>query len=97
MSSTAIACHARFGRGLTGRREARMKKHLLIGIAVIAVILLGLPFRAGPPPLPAAQPQFTNDGKLVRPEGYRRWVFVSSGFGMSYTQSPSGMQDFTNV
>jgi hypothetical protein len=74
-----------------------MKKHLLIGIAVVAVILLGLPFRAGQPPFPAAQPQFTNDGKLVRPEGYRRWVFVSSGFGMSYTQSPSGMQDFTNV
>ena len=74
-----------------------MKKHLLIGIAVIAVILLGLPFRAGRPPLPAAQPQFTNDGKLARPEGYRRWVYVSSGFGMSYTQGPSGMQDFTNV
>jgi hypothetical protein len=80
-----------------GPREDRMKKHLFIGIAVIAVILLGLPFRAGQPQNPVAQPQFTNDGKFVRPEGYRRWVFVSSGFGMSYTQSPSGMQDFTNV
>jgi hypothetical protein len=74
-----------------------MKKHLLIGIVALAVILLGLPFRAGQPPFPAAQPQFTNDGKLARPDGYRRWVYVSSGFGMSYTQSASGMQDFTNV
>jgi len=42
-------------------------------------------------------PQFTADGKLRRPEGYRRWVFVSSGYAMSYTQTPDGMQMFTNV
>ena len=42
-------------------REERMKKHLLIGIVAIAVILLGLPFRAGQPQNPAAQPQFAND------------------------------------
>ncbi len=45
-----------------------------------------------------AGPQFTADGKLVRPEGYRRWVFVSSGLGMSYSQKASdSMQMFTNV
>jgi hypothetical protein len=45
-----------------------------------------------------AGPQFTADGKLVRPEGYRRWVFVSSGLGMSYSQKASDdMQMFTNV
>src|SRR5258707_665187 len=42
-------------------------------------------------------PQFTADGKLLRPEGYRKWVYVSSGYGMSYSQSPDGMQMFTNV
>ena len=43
-------------------------------------------------------PQFTADGKLVRPEGYRRWVYVSSGLGMSYSQKASdSMQMFTNV
>jgi hypothetical protein len=43
-------------------------------------------------------PQFTADGKLVRPEGYRRWVYVSSGLGMSYSQQASdSMQMFTNV
>jgi Cytochrome P460 len=42
-------------------------------------------------------PQFTADGKLRRPEGYRRWVYVSSGYAMSYSQTPDGMQMFTNV
>ncbi|HLZ91606.1 MAG TPA: cytochrome P460 family protein [Candidatus Acidoferrum sp.] len=41
-------------------------------------------------------PQFSA-GKLIRPEGYRKWVYVSSGFGMSYNQSASGMPMFTNV
>src|ERR1700730_5305917 len=44
------------------------------------------------------EPRFTADGKLVRPEGYRRWVYVSSGLGMSYSQKASDtMQMFTNV
>jgi hypothetical protein len=44
-------------------------------------------------------PQFTPDGKLVRPEGYRRWVFVSTGFGMSYNPDAggNGALAFTNV
>jgi len=45
-------------------------------------------------------PEFTADGKLVRPEGYREWIFLSSGYGMSYSQKASDDQDhlmFTNV
>jgi hypothetical protein len=43
--------------------------------------------------------KFNSDGALVRPEGYRRWVYVSSGFGMSYNPDPSGSGApmFTNV
>jgi hypothetical protein len=43
--------------------------------------------------------QFTSDGKLVRPEDYRRWVYVSSGFGMSYNPDAggNGAPAFTNV
>jgi hypothetical protein len=51
-------------------------------------------------PKPLGSPEFTADGKLVRPEGYRKWVFLSSGYGMSYSQSASADQDhlmFTNV
>jgi hypothetical protein len=50
-------------------------------------------------PAPAG-PDFTSDGKLVRPDGYRKWVFLSSGYGMSYSQKASDDPDhqmFTNV
>jgi len=34
--------------------------------------------------LHAQQPQFTQDGKLMRPDDYREWIFLSSGLGMTY-------------
>ena len=40
---------------------------------------------------------FDKDGKLMRPEGYRRWAFLSSGFGMSYSAGANGNPQFTNV
>jgi len=49
---------------------------------------------------PVGSAEFTADGRLVRPEGYRRWVFLSSGYGMSYSQGASSDQEhlmFTNV
>ena len=58
---------------------------------------------AAPAPPSASQftsvPQFTSDGKLVRPADYRRWVYVSSGFGMSYSPDAggNGAPAFTNV
>jgi Cytochrome P460 len=42
-------------------------------------------------------PQFDANGRLLRPEGYRHWFFLSSGFGMSYSQKADGPQMFTNV
>ena len=73
-----------------------MKKLLIVcGFALVGI---GLVFfsKAADQPQPAAA-QFTAAGKLVRPAGYRKWVFVSSGYGMSYSQSPNGVQMFTNV
>jgi hypothetical protein len=50
-------------------------------------------------PSTPASAQFTADGKLVRPVDYRRWVYVSSGFGMSYNANAGGNGEpaFTNV
>src|SRR6266436_10400420 len=73
-----------------------MSKSLLLCGFVLAGVSLALFSRAGEQPQISA-PQFTPEGKLVRPMGYRKWVFVSSGYGMSYSQSPSGTQMFTNV
>jgi hypothetical protein len=73
---------------------------------VFAAVLAGLALAAltirvshsQTPGANVAGSQFTADGKLVRPEGYRRWVFVSSGLGMSYSQRANdSMQMFTNV
>lgn len=46
---------------------------------------------------PAGLPVFTSSGELVRPQGYRRWVFLSSGYGMSYSQAAGDHLMFTNV
>src|ERR1051326_8380628 len=43
-------------------------------------------------------PRYTTDGQLVRPTDYREWVYLSSGLGMSYTQStPRTDPVFDNV
>lgn len=47
----------------------------------------------------ASSARFTPDGKLIRPAGYRRWAYVSTGFGMSYNPDAGGNGNpaFTNV
>ena len=37
-----------------------------------------------------AGPEYTSDGHLKRPADYREWVYLSTGFDMSY--NPNGMQ-----
>jgi len=41
---------------------------------------------------------YTGDGRLVRPPGYREWVFLTSGFDMSYASGlQAGHHMFDNV
>jgi len=47
-------------------------------------------------PQPSDRPQYVNS-KLVRPDGYRQWVYLSSGLGMSYSASTNPNPLFTNV
>jgi hypothetical protein len=46
-------------------------------------------------------PQFTADGKLIRPANYREWIFLSSGSGMTYGPAAEAARDgnppFDNV
>src|SRR6476660_7176613 len=30
------------------------------------------------------EPRYAGDGRLMRPDNYREWVFLSSGLGMTY-------------
>lgn len=73
---------------------------IFAAVGLFAGVAVALRTARSDTPATAAQgPQFTADGKLVRPEGYRRWAYVSSGLGMSYTAGPGGYVApmFTNV
>ena len=75
-----------------------MRKTVLVLVLTLAAFSLAAHTGRGAASASAADgPQFTADGKLVRPADYRRWIYVSSGFGMSYTQKADDMQMFTNV
>lgn len=39
---------------------------------------------------PATDPQYTSDGKMKLPENYREWVYLSTGFDMSYSPAAQG-------
>ena len=49
----------------------------------------------------SSTPQYTSDAQLKLPENYREWIYLSSGFDMSYSKAAmAGMQDhhtFDNV
>jgi len=51
---------------------------------VLSVMALASPplFREQTPP--SASPEFTSDGNVRLPEHYREWVYLSTGFDMSY-------------
>jgi len=44
---------------------------------------------------PGTLPRY-DGAKLVRPEGYREWVFLSSGLGMNYNPAAGSVDQFTN-
>jgi hypothetical protein len=44
----------------------------------------------------SAKPQYSGD-KLARPEGYREWIYLSSGLGMNYNAGAMEPELFTNV
>ena len=68
---------------------------------IVLPVLLLIPFSAYLEHAPASKitPQYTADGQLKRPAEYRNWIYLSSGFDMSYNVD-SGMGDhhmFDNV
>jgi hypothetical protein len=51
-----------------------------IGFAGLSYMLarLVLPAAAAPPPAPTALVEFTSDGKLKQPVGYRKWMYIGT-------------------
>jgi hypothetical protein len=51
------------------------------------VLLAALLFAMTPPTEEDTGPQYTSDGQMQLPEQYREWVYLTSGFDMSYDPS----------
>ena len=74
-------------------------KSLLFLVLASGLILLAALFQGAPATAPpAAGPQYTSNGDLKFPEHYREWVYLSTGFDMSYNPG-AGMDHhmFDNV
>jgi hypothetical protein len=50
----------------------------------IYTIAAALLITAGTASAQSADPRYTSDGQLIRPDNYREWVYLSSGLGMTY-------------
>lgn len=57
----------------------------VFGMAVIAASVLAQN-ASTPPPEGMVQPAYDEAGNLVRPEGYRAWIFAGSSLGLSYSK-----------
>lgn len=63
-----------------------------------AVLLSAAAFRLNPKPAPGSGPDYTSDGQLRFPEHYREWVYLTTGFDMSYNPAMDmGHHMFDNV
>src|SRR5438445_3947085 len=73
----------------------KMKRSLMS--AMTLVMCLGLTPAAMTAEACSTMPQYSADNNLLRPDGYREWVFLSSGLVMNYSPSPGDHEMFTNV
>jgi len=55
------------------------------GLSILAALVLQVRTQATPPK--DQLPQFTAEGRLLRPHGYEEWVMVGASTGLSYAQS----------
>jgi hypothetical protein len=68
--------------------------------ALLAAILLLIPaalLRSAP--TPRSGPEYTSDAQLKLPENYRQWIYLTTGFDMSYSPNATQMDHhmFDNV
>jgi len=76
-----------------------MKKAYLAALFLIATAIVIGPARHGftEEASGTTLPRYTDDGKLVRPNNYRGWIYISSGLGMNYGPAAHDAPAFTNV
>ncbi|HEX5482219.1 MAG TPA: cytochrome P460 family protein, partial [Terriglobia bacterium] len=79
-----------------GKRHSTVRLVVLAGTAIAAVLVMR---RSQAPAVPAESdvPQYTANGKLLLPQHYREWIYLSSGLGMEYNPAGKADSEFTNV
>ena len=71
-----------------------MNRGFLAAVVIMCSMVIGNSMGASGQDL--SRPQYTGNN-LVRPEGYREWVYLSSGLGMNYNPTTGEPERFTNV
>ncbi|MCU1298887.1 MAG: hypothetical protein JWO91_3165 [Acidobacteriaceae bacterium] len=56
----------------------------MIALLVSVMVLLSLIAFGQNPAAPGSDPQYTSDAQMKLPEHYREWVYLTTGFDMSY-------------
>jgi hypothetical protein len=81
---------------LTGKEGVELKTTTLLAILVFVSVCAASLQVSSPTPR-SDSPQYANRDELARPEGYREWVFVSSGVRLGNSESCGEGATFTNV
>jgi hypothetical protein len=78
-------------------RQTTSKMTTLVAGAVILMSSAAL-LKSATPPSPAG-PEYTSDEQLKLPENYRQWIYLTTGFDMSYSAAAMQMDHhmFDNV
>jgi hypothetical protein len=75
---------------LLPQTQSTMNKKPLLLLAITFAILGSLATSAHPPAAPSPNaPTYTSDGQLRLPANYRQWVYLTTGFDMSYNPAMS--------
>jgi len=76
----------------------KTKSLLLLSGALVALAAYRPTLHPQAAAAPSSGPEYTSDGELKRPEHYREWVYLTTGFDMSYNPTLSmGHHMFDNV
>ena len=68
-------------------------------IVLFLLFLSAALLKSSPAPASPSGPEYTADDQMKFPENYRQWVYLTTGFDMSYSPGASGMDHhmFDNV
>ena len=78
---------------------AMTNKAASCALAFVVLLTSAALLKSAPAPLSASGPEYTSDDQLKMPENYRQWVYLTTGFDMSYSAGANGMDHhmFDNV